>query len=156
MKNHPRKGEIVASNTNTKFKVDWVNAFFLILLHIIGPILVFTYLYNQGIDYRLVLLGVFFYFLTGLSITAGYHRLFSHKSYQAHPALEYFYLIFGAAAFENTALNWCFDHRIHHRFVDQKDDPYNAKKGFWYSHICLLYTSPSPRDQRGSRMPSSA
>ena len=24
------------------------------------------------------------------------------------------------------------------------------------SSICLLYTSPSPRDQRGSRMPSSA
>ena len=32
----------------------------------------------------------------------------------------------------------------------------NPKNGSLSTHTCLLYTSPSPRDQRGSRMPSSA
>ncbi len=122
-------------SNSTSPKLNWGNTIFLTILHIIGPFLIGIYLYHFGLSFSLVTLGLIFYFLTGLSITAGYHRLFAHKSYVAHPALEYFYLIFGAAAYQNSALNWCFDHRIHHRYVDQEDDPYTIKKGFWYAHI---------------------
>ena len=70
----------------------------------------------------------------GMSVTCGYHRLFSHRAYQARWPVRLFLLCFGAASFENSALQWASDHRIHHRYVDQGDDPYNSRKGFWYAH----------------------
>lgn len=72
----------------------------------------------------------------GLSITGGYHRLWAHKSYEAHASLRLFYAIFGAMALQNSILIWASGHRVHHRHVDDIDqDPYSAKRGFWFSHI---------------------
>ena len=70
----------------------------------------------------------------GMSVTCGYHRLFTHRAYQARWPVRLFLLCLGAASFENSALQWASDHRIHHRHVDQGDDPYNSRKGFWYAH----------------------
>ncbi|RLV58289.1 acyl-CoA desaturase [Parashewanella curva] len=75
-------------------------------------------------------------FFSGLSITAGYHRLWSHKAYKAHAVIRFFYALGGALALQNSALHWSSDHRIHHKHVDNNvKDPYSAKMGFWYSHI---------------------
>ncbi|MDF1691901.1 MAG: fatty acid desaturase [Zhongshania sp.] len=72
----------------------------------------------------------------GMSITAGYHRLWAHNSYKAHPLLKLLFALFGAAATQNSILVWASGHRRHHRHVDDIDhDPYSAKKGLWYSHI---------------------
>ena len=72
----------------------------------------------------------------GLAITAGYHRLWAHRTYQAHWSLRLFYLVFGTMALQNSVLVWATDHRRHHRNVDDPDlDPYSASRGFWYSHI---------------------
>ncbi|MBC3767526.1 acyl-CoA desaturase [Neptunicella marina] len=72
----------------------------------------------------------------GMSITAGYHRLWSHKTYEAHPVLRFILALGGAFALQNSILHWSSDHRIHHKHVDDNDkDPYSAKRGFWYSHI---------------------
>lgn len=71
-----------------------------------------------------------------LAITCGYHRLFSHATYQAHPALKVIFLLFGAMALQNSALVWSVGHRVHHRFIDDPErDPYCARRGFWFSHI---------------------
>jgi len=75
-------------------------------------------------------------FFAGLSITAGYHRLWAHKTYEAHPIIEFIFAIGGAFAMQNSALHWSSDHRIHHGQVDDPiKDPYAATNGFWYSHI---------------------
>jgi stearoyl-CoA desaturase (delta-9 desaturase) len=71
-----------------------------------------------------------------LSITAGYHRLWSHRAYQASSVMRLIFAVGGAFAVQNSALHWCSDHRVHHKHVDENDiDPYSAKRGFWYSHI---------------------
>jgi len=70
----------------------------------------------------------------GMSVTCGYHRLFSHRAYQARWPVRLVMLCLGAASFENSALQWASDHRIHHQHVDRGDDPYNSRKGFWYAH----------------------
>ncbi len=67
---------------------------------------------------------------TNLSITAGYHRLFSHKSYDAHPIAKAMFLLIGASGFQGSALKWCSDHRRHHMHIDGEKDPYNIHKGF--------------------------
>lgn len=80
-----------------------------------------------------MILGIVF---CELSITAGYHRLWSHRAYEAHWLVRLFFAIGGTYAVQNTILHWASDHRIHHNHVDENDkDPYSAKRGFWYSHM---------------------
>jgi stearoyl-CoA desaturase (delta-9 desaturase) len=88
----------------------------------------------------IVLLGA-----NGMSITCGYHRLFAHATYEAHPLLRLAYLLLGAMALQSSALNWAAVHRIHHRNIDDLErDPYCARRGFWFSHIgWLLRKYPS-------------
>ena len=70
----------------------------------------------------------------GTGVSAGYHRLFSHRAFQASLPVRFALLCLGAASFENSVLHWASDHRIHHRHVDEEEDPYNSRKGFWYAH----------------------
>jgi stearoyl-CoA desaturase (delta-9 desaturase) len=94
--------------------------------------------------------GVFAFFLVacGMSVTAGYHRLWAHRTYEARTPLKILYLIFGSMALQNSALVWCSGHRIHHLHVDDNDrDPYSAGRGFWFSHIGWMlryYPSGNP------------
>ncbi len=83
----------------------------------------------------------------GLSITAGYHRLWAHRAYQAHPLLKWVYALFGGMALQNSIQIWAATHRIHHQHVDHIDhDPYSAPRGFWYSHIgWMLRDYPASR-----------
>ena len=91
---------------------------------------------------------VIFLFACGISITAGYHRLWSHQTYQAHVAVRWVLAIFGAMALQNSILIWGSQHRRHHLYVDDIDkDPYSAKRGFWFSHMgWILRDYPSGRN----------
>lgn len=115
--------------------LSWLNTLFLLLTPVASLVLTILWIYFDGFDWRLIALGVFFYTLSGVSITAGYHRLFAHKSYDTHPIVKVIFLIFGAAAFQNSVLKWASDHRIHHNQVDTDEDPYNVNEGFFYAHM---------------------
>jgi stearoyl-CoA desaturase (delta-9 desaturase) len=81
----------------------------------------------------------------GMSITCGYHRLWAHATYEAHPLLKIPYLLFGAMALQNSVLVWAANHRVHHLKIDDTQlDPYSARRGFWFSHIgWMLRNYPS-------------
>ncbi len=83
----------------------------------------------------------------GLSITAGYHRLWSHRSYEAHPIIRVVFALGGALALQNSIRTWCSNHRTHHQHVDAADkDPYAATKGLWFSHMgWMLADYPASR-----------
>lgn len=81
--------------------------------------------------------------LSGFAITAAHHRLFAHKTYDASPVYEWFWLFMSALAGQMSALSWSNDHRIHHSHVDTDKDPYNINRGFWYAHIGWLFVSDS-------------
>ena len=83
---------------------------------------------------------------SGLAITGGYHRLFAHPTYQARGPLKWFYLLFGAACVQNSALKWASDHRRHHAQTDREQDPYNIRKGFWWAHIGWVLAKDPPAD----------
>ena len=95
-------------------------------------------LYGFLYGYDLFEWGVFVLLMgvCGISITAGYHRLWSHKTYKAHPIVRLMFAIGGAFALQNDVFHWASDHRRHHQYVDDNDrDPYSAGRGFWFSHI---------------------
>jgi stearoyl-CoA desaturase (Delta-9 desaturase) len=89
-----------------------------------------------------------FMIFASMSITAGYHRLWAHRSYEAHPAVRIFMALWGAATLQNSILVWASGHRTHHRHVDDNDrDPYSAGRGFWHSHIgWMLRDYPSGQE----------
>ena len=117
-------------------KINWLNSIFLFatpIFALVGILLHWIYFSPPGILELIVFVGL--YFACGLSITVGYHRLFSHRSHNAKWPLVLFYSIFGAGSFQNSIIEWCSDHRRHHKMTDSEDDPYSASRGFWYSHI---------------------
>ena len=101
---------------------------------------VFSDSYNASQIIGISVFAVVFAVLTNLSITMGYHRLYSHKSFEAHPVLEWILLFISSGAFQGSALKWASDHRIHHKFEDTDKDPYSIKKGFWYAHMGWMMT----------------
>jgi stearoyl-CoA desaturase (delta-9 desaturase) len=126
----------------------WPNALMFALTFAAAVILVPWYGLTHG--FSTADWGVFVLFLVanGMSITAGYHRLWAHRTYEAHWTLRLFYLVFGTMALQNSALAWCSGHRTHHLHVDDEDrDPYSARRGFWFSHIgWMLREYPSGRE----------
>jgi stearoyl-CoA desaturase (delta-9 desaturase) len=127
-------------------RVNWITSSFLIGTLAIALTATPVYLWNHGLDWFQVTLFLFYFFATGMSITLGYHRLFSHKAFEAAWPVKLFTLLFGAAAFENSALDWTSDHRRHHKHVDHDDDPYDISKGFFHAHIgwLLFKLRPEP------------
>lgn len=121
--------------TRPPFRIHWGNTLFLTTTALIALIGMPLHIYYVGTSLSLIGVFVFYLAATGLSITGGYHRLFAHRSYEANWMVRLFYLIFGAAACENSALRWAADHRNHHRFVDLDADPYNIRLGFLHAHI---------------------
>ena len=109
--------------------------FFLTILPLIGIIGTLVYIYIYGIHIFEPILLISLWFISGMGITMGYHRLFSHKSYRTNSTLEWILMVFGSIALENTILKWSSDHRKHHSLSDTDDDPYTIKKGFWHAHI---------------------
>ncbi|EQC43631.1 stearoyl-CoA 9-desaturase [Bacteriovorax sp. BSW11_IV] len=123
---------------NTRYQLknlNLTNTVFLIVTPILAITLT-TYIFlTQTVSMPQYALLIFFYFATGFSITAGYHRLFAHRAYKAHWSVKLFFLLFGAATFQNSCLKWATDHRRHHTNVDTEEDPYNIGEGFFYAHI---------------------
>jgi stearoyl-CoA desaturase (delta-9 desaturase) len=111
--------------------VNWPNCLFLLGTLFLSVTAVPAYIWRNGLEWFQVALFFAFFITTGLSITLGYHRLFSHLTFKAKWPVRLFTLLFGAAAFENSVLCWAADHRRHHKFVDHDDDPYNISKGFF-------------------------
>lgn len=125
--------------------INWVPAIVLLSTPLLAIVLVPWYLWTHGVNPAVWTAFAFFMAWTGLSITAGYHRLWAHKSYEAHPIIKYFLLLGATLAVQSSAFDWCSGHRTHHRHVDDEyDDPYSAKRGFWFSHMdWMLHKYPS-------------
>jgi stearoyl-CoA desaturase (delta-9 desaturase) len=87
-------------------------------------------------------------FLSGLAITSGYHRLYSHSTYKTNPIIEAILLFFGSIATQGSALRWSNDHRLHHAFVDTEKDPYSVKKGLLFAHILWMFFKTDPIDPK--------
>ena len=116
--------------------IIWLNVFVFSITFLFAAIAVPYRAFTHGFDATEITVAIICFIYCGMSITAGYHRLWSHKTYQAHWSLRVIYALGGAFALQNSALHWSSDHRIHHKHVDKNHiDPYSAKMGFWHSHI---------------------
>ncbi|KAI5963291.1 OLE1 [Candida pseudojiufengensis] len=128
---------------NFMAKINWLNAILVVAFPIFG---IYSAILTPPQLKTLILAGILYAF-SGLSITAGYHRLYSHKAYDAALPVRMFFAFFGAGAIEGSIKWWGHSHRVHHRYTDTPRDPYDARRGFWYSHMGWMLSKANPKNR---------
>ena len=112
------------------------NVIFFITINVLGLIVAPLYGLLVGFSAWAWAFTLFIWVASGLSITMGYHRLWSHRTYTAAWPLRLALAIFGTFSLQNSIKVWAARHRVHHRHVDDEDhDPHSIRRGFWHAHI---------------------
>jgi len=123
-----------------------INITWFIILHtgaIYGAKLVFT-------DAKIVtfLFAVLCYKLSLFGITAGVHRMWSHRAYKGRFPLRVFLAMCNSMSYQNSVYEWARDHRVHHKYTETDADPVNSKNGFFFSHVGWLLSKKHPDVRR--------
>ncbi|PWN88654.1 hypothetical protein FA10DRAFT_268818 [Acaromyces ingoldii] len=119
-------------------EIQWVS--FTILT--VTPLLALYGIFTTHLSMKTFAWSVFYYFFSGLGITAGYHRLWAHRSYVATRPLEYLLALMGTSAVQGSIHWWARGHRAHHRYTDTDLDPYGAHHGLLWSHLGWMIVKP--------------
>ena len=131
-----QENSALSSDSFRKGKIHAVNFYFFGAVHLVALVGSVGYLWFWDARPFTWALSVFLMLLTGISITVGYHRLYSHLSFKASKAVELFLLIAASATFQASAIRWASYHRRHHRHCDDpRKDPYCIKSGFFWAHM---------------------
>ena len=132
------------------------------LAAVITPFLAFlaaiVLLWNQVVGWSdLAILGVM-YVLTGFGVTVGYHRLFTHRAFDAVAPVRYALAVFGSMAVQGPLVEWVADHRKHHAFADDEGDPHSPHlhgpglrgtlRGLYHAHMGWLTTTQGQAEKR--------
>jgi stearoyl-CoA desaturase (Delta-9 desaturase) len=137
---------------NYKFKteINWISCFYLLSAHIIALIGIFR-IDSWFTFLETIVISQF----TAIGITAGAHRLWSHKSYKAKTPTRFLLMILASICNQGSIFHWCRDHRTHHKFSDTDGDPHNINRGFFYSHIgWLLLKKDISVIEAGNKLPN--
>jgi stearoyl-CoA desaturase (delta-9 desaturase) len=105
--------------------------------------------WGWGLSWTDIGLAVGWYAVSGLGVTVGYHRLFTHGAFKANRALRIALAIAGSFAMEGPVIDWVADHRRHHAFADRDGDPHSpwrfgtsagaVARGFVHAHVGWLF-----------------
>ncbi|OXA58991.1 acyl-CoA Delta(11) desaturase [Folsomia candida] len=91
-----------------------------------------------------LLFSLIYGYAGGIGVTAGTHRLWTHRSYKANTPLQVLLMLMQTSSLQYPVIKWCRDHRIHHKYTDTNADPHNAARGFWFSHMGWLLEPEHP------------
>jgi len=143
--NEAATNEVTAVHTpqvkRPPMEIVWKNVIIMGGLHVGALYGLYLTLYSH--PYTL-LFSLLLYNLSCLGITAGAHRLWSHRTYTARLPLRIFLAICNSSAVENDIIEWSRDHRVHHKYSETDADPHNAKRGFFFAHVGWLLTRKHP------------
>lgn len=108
------------------------------------------------------------YLATGFGITIGYHRLFTHRSFETIRPIKFLLGVLGCMSVQGPILKWVAIHRRHHQHSDGPEDPHSPTHfgggvrgvltGFWHSHVGWMFVANHPnlsdyvRDLRADRL----
>ena len=115
-----------------KTPINWFMCVYLFVMHL------FALLGFNIASWTEIAQCVILYQICGLGVTAGMHRLWSHRSYKATAPVRFVLMILASMSNQGSIYHWCRDHRVHHKNSDTDADPHNINRGFFYSHIGWL------------------
>ncbi len=116
---------------------------------VIGPFVVLVVAvpvaWGQGLSVLDATMAIVAYLVSGFGLTAGYHRLFTHRSFKAIRGLRIALAVAGSLGVEGSPIQWVANHRRHHAFADREGDPHSpwrygtsplaVFKGLLYAHL---------------------
>ena len=98
------------------------------------------------------------YLATGFGVTIGYHRLLTHRAFEAPRPVRYVLAILGQMSLQGSVIDWVSDHRKHHAFTDEDGDPHSphghgggfkgALHGLYHAHVGWLFETQGAADKR--------
>ncbi|XP_050685261.1 acyl-CoA Delta-9 desaturase-like isoform X1 [Leptidea sinapis] len=125
--------------------IRWQNTILISLFHILVSFYLLHFLYNgQRCLKQTLILEIIFGQMAAFGITAGAHRLWTHRSYKVKTPLKILLLIFYATAGQNKLYHWVRDHRLHHKKSETSADPHDVSRGFFFSHVGWLMMKKHP------------
>ncbi|GIH81135.1 acyl-CoA desaturase [Planobispora longispora] len=133
----------------------------LVVLFVVVPFLAVLaavpFAWGWGLTWRDVVIAGVMYLITGFGITVGYHRHFTHRSFQAKTWLRVVMAIAGGMSLQGPVIRWVADHRRHHKYADREGDPHSPwrfgpgfvglSKGLFHAHVGWLF-SPERTSRR--------
>ncbi|MCA1780552.1 MAG: acyl-CoA desaturase [Xanthomonadaceae bacterium] len=129
-------------SSSNKPQIIWPSAIFFGLVNLVAVTVIPLWGYFQGYSTAAWVVALVLLMLNGMSITTGYHRLWSHQTFKARWPVRLLLAIFGGMALQNSIYIWAARHRVHHRHVDDVErDPHSIKTGFWHAHIGWMLRS---------------
>jgi stearoyl-CoA desaturase (Delta-9 desaturase) len=129
-----------------------------VTLPLVALLAAVPFAWGWGLGWHDIVLAVIFYYISGLGISMGFHRYFTHLSYKAKRPMRVALAVAGSLAFEGPLLNWVADHRRHHKFSDREGDPHSPwrfgedwralAKGFAFAHMGWLFKGNRTSQQK--------
>jgi len=130
-----------------------------VFLPLAGLILAVVLLWDRWVDPGTLAITLFMYALAGMGITVGFHRLFSHRSFEARPAVRATFAVLGSMAMQGPIIRWVANHRTHHAHPDKEGDPHSphlspyrgirgAIAGLYHAHVGWIFTPDRPAEER--------
>jgi stearoyl-CoA desaturase (delta-9 desaturase) len=110
-----------------------------VVVPFIALLLAIRQLWDHGVGWTEVLLLVGMYLPISLGVTAGFHRMLTHKSFVAQPIVKFVLLVLGSMAIEGNCIGWAADHLLHHQLSDKEGDPHSPTEGLWHAHLGWLF-----------------
>ena len=132
-----------------KFKtpINWFMCFYVLAAHVLA---LFGFLRCTWMQFAQ---AVVMYQICGWGVTAGMHRLWSHRSYKARLPTRFVFMMLASITNQGSIYHWCRDHRVHHKFSDTVADPHDINRGFFYAHVgWLLLNKDQPVKDAGKQL----
>ncbi|KAL4715562.1 hypothetical protein ACJJTC_009188 [Scirpophaga incertulas] len=124
-------------------RVKWPDLIVQLSLHVVsayGLLLILT----LQVKFLTVLFVFATIYTSGFGITAGVHRLWSHRAYRARTPLRVLLAALFTITGQRDIYTWALDHRVHHKYSETVADPHDVRRGFWFAHIGWLVLTPHP------------
>ncbi|NIQ01562.1 MAG: acyl-CoA desaturase [Nitrospinaceae bacterium] len=115
-------------------QLSYTNVTGFVVIHLIASTAIFFPEYT--FSWSAVAVMALLVWMTGsLGICLGFHRYLTHRSFELPKWLANFFVLMGTLAMQTTPVTWVGQHRMHHANSDTDKDPYNARRGLWWSHL---------------------
>ena len=118
--------------SNTFYKIVLL---IVVVLPFLGTLLAIWLLWQHTVYWSDIALFIAMFIIVGLGETVGFHRMLTHRSFQAHPTARFVLLVFGTMAIQGPPLDWAAIHIKHHAQADREGDPHSPIDGFFHAHI---------------------